>query len=195
MAKQEQQIDKGLDTSVIPEPKKSAINPKVLLIGLPIFVIQLVVVYFITANILLSKIQNSNQPASQVPETVTEGGEAAQPGEGEGTPAKADTVEIGKYLHSMKDIIVNPAGTNGSRYLLVDISFDFPSSEQMEKFKNKEILAKDVIISTLSSKSLAQLNNVMYKEDSLKYELINKLVSRIPKTKINNVLFSRYIVQ
>lgn len=194
MAKQEQQIDKGLDTSVIPEPKKSALNPKVLLIGLPIFVIQLVVVYFITANILLSKIQNSNQPAGQVTEAAAENGEG-QSGEGGSTSAKADTVEIGKYLHSMKDIIVNPAGTNGSRYLLVDISLDFPSNEQMEKFKTKEILAKDVIISTLSSKSLMQLNNVIYKEDSLKHELINKLVNRIPNTKINNVLFSRYIVQ
>lgn len=193
MAKQEQ-IDKGLDTSVIPEPKKTSINPKVLLIGLPIFVIQLVAVYFITANILLSKMQNSNPPASQVTETVAEEGEE-ESAEGEETPAKADTVEIGKYLHSMKDIIVNPAGTNGSRYLLVDISFDFPSTEQMEKFKGKEILAKDVIISTLSSKSLGQLNNVIYKEDSLKHELINKLVNRIPNTKINNVLFSRYIVQ
>jgi flagellar FliL protein len=193
MAKQEQ-MDKGLDTSVIPEPKKTAVNPKILLIGLPLFVVQLVIVYFVTANILLSKIQNHNQPASQVTEASTvEGGQEGQPGEGGGA-AGADTVELGKNLYSMKDIIVNPAGTNGARYLLVDISFDFPTADQMEKFKNKEILAKDIIISTLSAKSLGQLSSIAYK-DSIKTELINRIESGIPKTKVNTAYFSRYIIQ
>lgn len=193
MAKQEQ-IDKGLDTSIIPEPKKSSINPKVLLIGLPIFVIQLVVVYFVTANILLSKIQNHDQSASQVSEAVADEITEGEAADGEGTSEVSDTVEVGKHMHSLKDIVVNPAGTNGSRYLLVDISFDFPTAEQMEKFKGKEILAKDVIITTLSAKSLGQLSSIAYK-DSLKTELIKKLESGLQKTRINSAYFSRYIIQ
>ena len=42
------------------EKKPSMFNPKVLMIGLPIFVVQLVAVYFITANILLCLLYTSD---------------------------------------------------------------------------------------------------------------------------------------
>mgnify|MGYP006308474997 CR=1 FL=1 len=42
----------------IEEKPKSKFNPKILIFGLPIFVIQLIAVYFITANILLTKMES-----------------------------------------------------------------------------------------------------------------------------------------
>lgn len=51
-------------TNIVPELIKtnkssSMFKPKVLLIGLPVFIVQLVAVYFITANILLSSYSKS----------------------------------------------------------------------------------------------------------------------------------------
>ncbi len=168
------------------ETKKGGFNPKVLLVGLPLFIVQLVVVYFVTANILLSKIQ---QPGDVPHEDSTEVAENDST-----SKEKGENTEAGQFLYSMKDIIVNPAGTNGSRYLLVDLGIDFPSAEKLEEFKTKEILAKDVVISALSSKTLPQLNSIAYK-DSLKSELLVKLEKDISKMEINSVYFSRFIIQ
>jgi len=168
------------------ETKKGGFNPKVLIIGLPIFIVQLVVVYFVTANILLSKIQHN--PSANPEEEKKDSTEHVEKKD------ESKKGEFGKYLHNMNDIIVNPAATNGQRYLLVDIGIDFPSPEKLEDFKTKEILAKDVIISTLAAKTLTQLNSISYK-DSLKSEITKKLESNIPDTKINTIYFSRYIIQ
>ena len=43
--------------------KGKGLNIKVLLFGIPIFIVQLVVVYFITANVLLNKIQTNHSSA------------------------------------------------------------------------------------------------------------------------------------
>lgn len=173
--------------SALPESKKGLINPKVFLIGLPLFIVQLVVVYFVTANILLSK----------MPQQTVSGKESAaeesKSGEG-GSEEGKGKAEIGKNIYNIEDIIVNPAGTNGQRLMLTSIGFDLPSAEQLEKFKSKEVLVKDVIISTLSAKNLAQLGNSQYR-DSLKAEIKNGITTHIPQLKINSVYFSKYIIQ
>ena len=58
---EQKENDKKLDESLEQiaakpeEQPKSKFNPKILIFGLPIFVIQLIAVYFITANILMKK--------------------------------------------------------------------------------------------------------------------------------------------
>ena len=61
--------EKKLPEKAGEETKKKGFNIKILLIGLPIFIIQLVAVYFITANILISKLQpasNNNEEQTAV---------------------------------------------------------------------------------------------------------------------------------
>mgnify|MGYP001577411940 CR=1 FL=1 len=53
------------------EKKPSMINPKILMIGLPIFIVQLVAVYFITANILIPGGHSSTTKESEKTEETT----------------------------------------------------------------------------------------------------------------------------
>lgn len=165
----------------LPEQKKSMINPKVFLIGLPLFIVQLVVVYFVTANILLSKMPHG---------AAVEAGAEAKTEESK----PKEKAEVGKNIFNIEDIIVNPAGTNGQRLMLTSIGFDLPSAEQIEKFKSKEVLVKDIVISTLSSKTLGQLSSAQYK-DSIKTEIKSNIVNRLSGLKINSIYFSKYIIQ
>ena len=54
------------------EKKPSMFNPKVLMIGLPIFIVQLVAVYFITANVLLPGHSKSSEPEDPKTEESSE---------------------------------------------------------------------------------------------------------------------------
>lgn len=187
MAKKEQDMDQNLDASLIPETKKSMINPKVFLIGLPVFIIQLVVVYFVTANILLSKM-----PAGK--ETVP----AAETASAK-TAAESKAPELPGKIFSIEDQIVNPAGTNGQRLLLTSIGLDVALGEEKEaelqkKFEEKKIIVQDIINTTLASKTVAQLNSITYR-DSIKTEIMHSIKSHVSGLKINNIFFSKFIIQ
>ncbi|HEX3072734.1 MAG TPA: flagellar basal body-associated FliL family protein, partial [Ignavibacteriales bacterium] len=100
----------------------------------------------------------------------------------------------GNFIYTVNDVIINPAGTNGQRLMLTSIGFDMKSEAQLKKIETKEVVLKDAIISVLSRKTVSQLSNTM-KRDSLKIEIMNDVKNRIPGLKINDLYFSKYIIQ
>ena len=172
----------------LPEPKKGGINTKVILFGLPLFILQLIIVYFVTANILLNKVQGNS--AIQQAAVKTEEPKGSQNTNADNAQKKPI---IGKYIYSVDDVIVNPAGTSGDQLLLTSIAFDVATPEGEKELKEKEIIVKDMIISVLSSKTINQLNNTTYK-DTLRMEISKKLQVNLPQVKVNKVYFSKYII-
>lgn len=182
MEKNENTGGQTVDTSSVGKEKKG-FNIKILLFGLPIFIVQLVAVYFITANFLLNKMHASNgeeQNAEKADSTevVEEGKET----------------EFGKFIHPEEDIIVNPAGTDGRRLLMVSLGFDIPSEENKKELEEKSMLLRDAAISVMSSKDLQVLGNMAYR-DTLRIEMTNRLKQLMPKVTINTIYFSKYVLQ
>jgi flagellar FliL protein len=185
-------MDEGQEQLPAPPVIKSGgINFKVILIGLPLFVLQLVAVYFITANVLLSKMSSE---IAQLKETAKEyekmKAEGYKPHDGSGGGPTA----LGKFVANFDDIIVNPANTGGQRLVVISMGIDLKSEEGMKEVKEKEVLVKDAAIGLLSSKDFAKLSNPGAK-DTLKIELAKIIEQRIPKAKINTIYFSKYILQ
>ncbi len=168
-------------------PKKSAgAGKKILILGLPLFIAQLVVVYFITANILITRIQVNN--------TVHKADSLAA-GEQKPVEKKEEPkVEFGKFIYSIDDMILNPAGTDGKKIFLLSIAFDLNSEVDKKTFEEKQIVIKDAVISTAASKNLTQLNNIAYR-DTLRTEIVKEINTRIHDVKINRVYFSKFIIQ
>ncbi len=175
-------------TEVTTEKKKSAINMKIFIFGVPLFILQLLIVYFVTANILMSKIHQNNSENA--------GSESNGQHEQNVDSLKQNTndVELGKFIYLVEDVIVNPAGTEGKRFLLTTVGFDISSEEEMKELQSKEVVVKDMVISKLSSKDIAQLNNTSYR-DTIRTELSAELKKLIPRVQINNIYFSKYIFQ
>ena len=141
-------------------------------------------VYFITANILLKRFEG--QIASANKKDVS--------GVAQTSSAQNKQVDLGKIIYSIDDIIVNPADTDGKRLLLTSVGFDLPNLEMENELKTREAIVKDAVISTLSSKDIVQLDNTAYR-DTLKMEITGRLKKSIPDVTINNVYFSKYILQ
>src|SRR5690606_5645975 len=146
----------------IPAPGK--LNKKILIFGLPAFIVQLLVVYFITANLLITKTTSASSSNNDQKNHI----------EGEISPAAASGPELGKYIFQIEDIIVNPADTEGKKLLLTSIGFDVEEENFMQEYKSKEVLLKDIIVTTLSSKSLNQLCQISFK-DSIKAEIYKRV--------------------
>ncbi len=171
------------EPEVKPKKKLPSINPKLFKVWIPLYVIQLVAVYFVTAQILLNKVEGQTPSKSDKISTVNN------------QVKKTDTTtDLGKFIYSIDDIIVNPSGTDGKRLLLTSVGFDLKSEDDKQIMKGREILIKDAVISTLSSKSLDQLSNSAYR-DTIKTEIGSRVRKMIPELNLNTVYLSKYIIQ
>lgn len=188
--KEEKQLVKTEEKQPIPKEKekekdkeKKGINIKIFLFGMPLFIAQLVAVYFITANILLKKVEANVSSANQQP--VEKNAAVKQ---------TAKQSDLGKFVYMVDDLIVNPANTDGKKLLLSSIGFDVPSANDQNELKARDVILKDAVISVMSSKDLDRLASITYR-DTLRTEIIKKLGQIMPNVKINTVYFSKYILQ
>lgn len=171
--------------------KSSMFNPKVLMIGLPIFIVQLVAVYFITANVLLTGGHTVAQKESDKTEETKEESTSGHSGETENKNSESGASGL---IFSVDDMIVNPAQTNGKMLLLASLGLSVESEESKKSLEEKQVIVKDVIISVLSSKTVTQLGSGTYR-DTLKTEILKNLAVQMPGSNVNNIYFSKFIIQ
>lgn len=182
----EEKKEKELEAAPSVPRKSNGTGKKILIIGLPLFIIQLIAVYFITANILLNRIQlNAAAPAAGEPNK-----EQAQNGQKD----KDSKVELGKFIYSIDDIILNPAGTDGKKFFMMSVAFDLPTDKDKKTFEEKQIMIKDAVMSVTAAKSLMQLNNIAYR-DTLRSDIVKEINKVIHDVKINRVYFSKFVMQ
>jgi flagellar FliL protein len=98
------------------------------------------------------------------------------------------------FFYSVGDIVINPAGTNAQRVMLVSLALQLKSDEEVKKMGEREALVKDIIVTSLSSKSIENLTAMGYK-DSLKVELKTKLNAKLHGLNIKDIYFTKYIIQ
>lgn len=97
-------------------------------------------------------------------------------------------------VYSIKDIVVNPAGTGGSRFLSVSFGFELESASIASNFENRELMVRDALITILSSKTVAQLTDARQKE-IIRIQ-IKKRLSKLLKTEdINGVYYTDFVLQ
>ena len=115
-------------------------------------------------------------------------GEAAKGGEhgGEGSAPP---------LYTISDLVLNPAGSGGTRFLMLSVAFDMQDSSGVEALKKRDAEIKDAVLALVGSKTVDQLAEVSAREP-LKVE-IRDLVARITKKPkaIKRVSFPQFVIQ
>ena len=96
-------------------------------------------------------------------------------------------------IFNIEDLIINPAGTSGQRLLLLSLGFGVADDDKLNTLKENEVIIKDMVINTVSQKTLGTLSRIELK-DSLKVELAQKINQAYPQVKIKNVYFSKYLI-
>jgi len=106
-------------------------------------------------------------------------------GEEGGTPGNISVV---------KDIVINPAGTGGSRFLSVSFAFEFDSPSEMEKFESREMAIRDALITIMSSKTVAQLTDSKQKEIA-RYQIKKRVAQLMKLEEIAGVYYTDFVLQ
>ena len=106
----------------------------------------------------------------------------------DGSESEASTI------YTIKDIIINPAGTGGTRFLSVSFAFELESEELKAEFETREPVIRDALITILSSKTVAQLTDPRQKEIA-RYQ-IKKRVSDLMRTnELAGVYYTDFVLQ
>lgn len=97
-------------------------------------------------------------------------------------------------IYAIKDIIVNPAGTGGSRFLSVSFGFELEDARLEKEFEQKEAIIRDALITILASKTVSELTDPKQKE-IVRYQ-IKKRVSHIMDSEaIAGVYYTDFVLQ
>jgi flagellar FliL protein len=176
-------------------PAKSGGKKKLILfggIGAGILVIGILLAVFVLKPMMgSSSDEGSPKEAKSEKVAKTEKSEKAE-------KPKAKKEEKGKsgegLVYAIKDIVINPAGTGGSRFLSVSFGFDLGSQEVATEFEAREPQVRDVLITILSSKTLAELTDAKQKE-IMRLQIKKRLMQVLNTEELNGVYYTDFVLQ
>lgn len=102
-----------------------------------------------------------------------------------------DPPVIGPYI--MEQLVVNPANTNGRRYLMVEISLEM-NVEHIPLMETSNPKVKQELIETFSSRTVSQLTTPQ-ERDIIRQEVTDIINSSIGETSVQNLYFTKYVLQ
>lgn len=168
-------------------------------IGVGILVIGVVLAIFVLKPMMAgggeeASADEKTEAKAESGEKKSEHGEAKKP-EKKAEKAKSGHGEASESLvYSIKDIVVNPAGTAGSRFLSVSFGFELGSKELMTAFESREPIVRDVLITILSSKTLAELTDAKQKE-IMRVQIRKRLSQVLETEELAGVYYTDFVLQ
>ena len=160
-----------------PETKTGMPLKKILMFGGPIVVVQIVIIYFLVTKFIAPS-------TGQAPESPSSAAQEEKKGEDHQTT----------QIVVIKDVIVNPAGTNGSRLLVTTIGLEVPTTEAKVELEQKEVQTRDILVTVLSGKRLEDLAAPEQRE-ALREEICSRVNKLLQSSKLKNVYISKFIIQ
>ena len=127
---------------------------------------------------------------------------AADEGDGEGEHADEEPAEgehgkegtpATKPVHMLDNIVLNPAASGGTRFLLLSVAFEVKSAAVLEQMKARDAELRDVVLVTLGSKTVEELADMAARE-SLKTEL-RAAAEKVFKKGVKRVYFPQFVIQ
>lgn len=152
-------------------------------IGAAVFLLQTVVVYLLIVFVLVPKMSGG--------EGAHEKGAKTEQSTEDASSASGAT---GTYVFVVKDLIINPAGTGGTRFLLTTVGVETVNEEELKSIEKKDVLVRDVLNTILASKTVETLDDQTRRE-ALRREIRDSLQKSVRPEKISQVYFSKFIIQ
>ena len=97
-------------------------------------------------------------------------------------------------IHVLDNMVLNPAGSGGSRYLLLTVAIEAGTAATVESFKTRDAELRDIVLSTLGTKAVDQLTDMSARE-GFKTEIGTAVDERFGKKSVKRIYFPQFVVQ
>jgi flagellar FliL protein len=143
---------------------------------------------FGVSPIMAKKMGKTIEAHAPTDSTASAEGEHAAGGKGEKGKEGESNVRV------LENLVLNPAGSGGSRFLMLTIAIEATGGVALEAFKARDAELRDVILTDLGSKTIEQLSDIGARE-ALKTELLELINVRFGKNSAKRLYFSQFVVQ
>lgn len=130
-----------------------------------------------------------------------EHGEAAADGhaaDGESTDAEPGKEGEAKgeaaAVHLLENLVLNPAASGGSRFLLLSVAIEVGNAKAAEDFKTRDAELRDIILTSLGVKTVDELTEIARREQ-FKTELKTAINAKFGKNAVKSLYFPQFVVQ
>lgn len=114
--------------------------------------------------------------------------------EPESSPPEAGSELEDLMFFKMDPLIVNPAGSNGERYLKASVTLEMHEAKVQQELEKRLPQVKNQINNILSSKSIQQIQTNEDRE-KLRREILNRINGMLASGNISNVYFEEFVYQ
>lgn len=186
---QQQQVQQSQNETSHKGSKKT-----IFFVAIPIVLLQIIIAYLLVLD--LNSKSNAGQTESNVKKESTQKEQIQERKVADDYKITESeyTISHPEFLFVVKDLIVNPAGTGGLRYLLTSVGIEVTNEKAFAEIQSKEVIVNDILINVLSSKTLEELSDVTKRKD-LRREIAKKIDEILTQGRVQNVYFSKFIIQ
>ena len=107
--------------------------------------------------------------------------------------AKVDE-KAAPITHEFQNIVLNPAGSGGTRFLMVSAAFELKDGGIDQLMKDHEPEVRDRILALLGKKTIEELTEISHRE-AIKKEVLDAIVPIFPKGAVLRVFFPQFVIQ
>jgi flagellar FliL protein len=132
--------------------------------------------------------------ASRVKQAVANVAAVEEPKQASEAKASGGQENAMGTIDQISDLVVNPAGTDGTRYLCTTVALETIDPRVSEEIKGREAQIRDVLIAILSRRTIAELADLGTR-DSLREEIRAGVNGLLPDGEVVGVYFSNFVLQ
>ena len=97
-------------------------------------------------------------------------------------------------VYQIENIIVNPAGEQGSKFLMATVAFELPTPTQEEHLRKQDIRVRDRVLSVLEKQTMEMLTRPGAR-DSLKRQLSDAIWPMVADAEWMGVYLPQFVIQ
>lgn len=113
-----------------------------------------------------------------------------EPKKGEGKEGEVAAAPI----HLLDNIVMNPSGSNGQRFLLLSVAYELKDAAAVDKLKQHDAEIRDLVQRVVGQRTIDQLGDLAQR-DVLKGDVAKATEDVIGKKTVKKVFFPQFVVQ
>ncbi|MDH3222770.1 MAG: flagellar basal body-associated FliL family protein [Gemmatimonadota bacterium] len=123
-----------------------------------------------------------------------DGGHGEEDGEAGGGGGDHGEEESAGVVHLVDNLVVNPAGSNGSRFLLANVAFETRDASYDDVITAREFQIRDGLLRVLGMKTVAELTDYTLRE-ALVQELEEAIEKVLGDDSVTHIYLPQYVIQ
>lgn len=131
-------------------------------------------------------------PAITGPSAAAAAAESEPETDAHGAPADSGAATAAPVL--LNNLVLNPADSRGTRFLLVSVGLQLADAVTSEAFEARETEVRDRVLLVLGTKTIDQLVD-MRARDAFRAEIADSVNALLGKHSVRNVYFPQFVIQ